>query len=95
MNNTTVDSEMYGEVFKRLPRLEIMDLQCCYTLDERAIRILVEFCSQLKKLYLDKTNIAHSMSPNLMKSIQSHKIHVDIPLTVNVNTNSHIIVGQI
>ena len=95
MNNSTVDSQVYEEVFKRLHVLEVVDLRCCFTLDERVILILVEFCSLLKELYLDKTNIAHSLSPKLMKSIQSRMIHVDVPLNVNDDASSHIMVGQI
>ena len=95
MNNAAVDSQVYEEVFKGLHRLEVVDLRYCFTLDERAILILVEFCSLLKELYLDKTNIAHSLSPKLMKSIQSHTIYVDIPLNVNDDTSSRIVVGQI
>ena len=94
MINSTVNSQVYEEVFKSLHRLEVVDLRYCITLDERAILILIEFCSMLKELYLDKTNIAYSLSPKLMKSIQSHMIHVDIPLNVN-DPSSYIIVGQI
>lgn len=76
--------------------LEVVDLRYCFTLDERVIMILVEFCSLLKELYLDKTNITHSLSPKLMKSIQSRTIYVDIPLNVNDDASSrNIMVGQI
>ena len=96
MINSTVDSQTYEEVFKRLHKLEVVDLRYCFALDERAILILIEFCSQLKELYLDNTNIAHSLSQKLMKSIQSHMIHVDIPLNVNdASSCSCIVVGQI
>lgn len=76
-----------------LPKLEVVDLRYCFSLEERTIRILVEFCSQLKELYLDKTNLSHSMSPELMKSIQLHKIHVDITSNVT-SSSSPYVVGQ-
>ena len=93
--NSIVDNEVYEEVFKRLHDLEVVDLRYCFTLDERVILILIEFCSLLKELYLDKTNIAHSLSPTLMKSIKSHMIQVDIPLKVTDNTYHNIMIGQI
>ena len=95
MINSIVDNEVYEEVFKRLHDLEVVDLRYCFTLDERVILILIEFCSLLKELYLDKTNIAHSLSPTLMKSIKSHMIRVDIPLKVTDSTYHSIMIGQI
>lgn len=94
MNNVTVDNQVYGEVFKVLPKLEVVDLRYCFALEEQTVRILVEFCSNLKELYLNKTSLVHAMSPALMKSIQSHKINIDISLY----GNSHVIcraLGQI
>ena len=77
-----------------LPKLEVVDLRYCFSLDERTIRILVEFCSQLKELYLDKTNLIHSISPELMKCILSHKIHIDFSLSIN-SSSSPLVLGQI
>lgn len=94
-NNLTIDNQVYGEIFKSLPKLEVVDLRYCFSIQERTIRILVEFCSLLKELYLDQTNLAYSMSPELMKSIQVNKIRVDVPLSNFVSSASHRILGQI
>lgn len=94
MNNIGVDNQVLSDVFKVLPKLEVVDLRYCFSLDERTIRILVEFCSQLKELYLTKTNLDHSMSPELIKSIFSHNIHVDMSIVTNNSANPHVL-GQI
>ncbi len=95
MINSIVDSQVYEEVFKSLHSLEVVDLRYCLTLDERVILILIEFCSLLKELYLNKTNIACSLSPTLMKSIKSHMIQVDIPLNVTDDSSHNNMIGQI
>ena len=94
MNDISVDNQVYGDVFKILPKLEIVDLRYSLSLDERTIRILVEFCSHLKELYLSKTNLDQSLSHELVRSLLSHELKLDITLVSNGTANPHVL-GQI